>query len=615
MIKKLFGRMLVIQILSAMTVTLCMLVDSIMIGRFLGVDSMTAYGLASPVLLVFAAFGSMIAAGAQVMCGKALGEGNKSRANACYTVSAAVAAAVSVIGVVLVLLRIDPLCTLLGAGENSPANPVYGLTRDYLSGFIVGAPGFIAAQIMVPYMQMSGSRKRLVGSVIAMVISNISLNLLNVLVLHRGTFGMGLASSVSYYIAALIGLPYFFRKDCIFKFRKKYLSLRVLAGLMSDGVPTLINQVSLVLLTFVLNKLLLEVGGNLAVAAYSVIATVGNLCYAFSSGNASVTLTLSSMFYGDKDRPSLRELVRTMIRYGLLTCTAVTVTVLLAADPLVTMFLENAAAKGLAVAGLRLFILSLVPCVLNTSFKNFYQGVEKVRLSLAISVTQNFALIALSAFVLSRFLGVTGVWLGFLCGELLTWLLICVNVFCRNRHITFRATPFMLLDPNFGVSDEHCFEMTVLTANDVDLAAQRAGTFCRAQGLTARGSAVISLCVGEMAQNIVQHGFQPDKDNTIDIRIMVGETETVVRLRDNCKKFDPVKYMELHPDKEEPGKSPHIGIHMVMRHVREAKYVYSLGLNNLTLTIGENTGATKAKEKTRPHGRKKTAHGHTENQD
>ena len=52
MINRLFRQMLATQIVSAMTVVLCMLIDSIMIGRFLGVDSMSAYGLASPLLLV-----------------------------------------------------------------------------------------------------------------------------------------------------------------------------------------------------------------------------------------------------------------------------------------------------------------------------------------------------------------------------------------------------------------------------------------------------------------------------------------------------------------------------------------------------------------------------------
>ena len=84
MIRKLFRQMLVTQILSAMTVMLCMLVDSMMIGRFLGVDSMTAYGLANPVLLIFAAYGAMLSAGIQVMCGKTMGVGDREGTNACF---------------------------------------------------------------------------------------------------------------------------------------------------------------------------------------------------------------------------------------------------------------------------------------------------------------------------------------------------------------------------------------------------------------------------------------------------------------------------------------------------------------------------------------------------
>ena len=77
MIKKLFQQMIVSQIVSSMAVTLCLLVDSIMIGRFLGVDSVAAYGLANPVLLIFAAFGSMLSSGIQVVCSKAMGNGDE----------------------------------------------------------------------------------------------------------------------------------------------------------------------------------------------------------------------------------------------------------------------------------------------------------------------------------------------------------------------------------------------------------------------------------------------------------------------------------------------------------------------------------------------------------
>ena len=122
MINKLFKQMLLTQILSSMTVTLCMLIDSMMIGRFLGVDAMTAYGLASPVLLVFAALGCLVSAGVQVMCGKTMGSGDKKGTNACFTVSVVLWAGISVVGLIAVLGFTDPICTLLGAGEQGQSD-------------------------------------------------------------------------------------------------------------------------------------------------------------------------------------------------------------------------------------------------------------------------------------------------------------------------------------------------------------------------------------------------------------------------------------------------------------------------------------------------------------
>lgn len=577
MIKKLFGQMLLTQILSAMTVTLCMLIDSIMIGRFLGIESMSAYGYSTPILLVFAAVGSMISSGVQVMCGRTMGSGDKNGTNACFSVSAAMAVIFSVVGMAAVLIFTDPLCTLLGAGENTPDNTVFALTRDYLRGFIIGAPAFMAAQIMVPYMQMSGSRTRLVTAVIAMTISDVIFDILNVFVIKLGTFGMGLASSLSYFIAFGIGIVYFFKKDCIFRFKPSLVRLSTSVELIKDGVPTLINQVSLVLLTFILNKLLTSLGGSTAVAAYSVISTVGNICYSFSSGVAAVALTLSSIFYSDEDKPALYELVRVMMYYAILICAVVTGVIVLAAKPLVLLFIQDASATNIAVAGLRLFVLSLVPCALNTTLKNYYQGIERVKLTVAVSVMQNFALTALGAFVISRFAGVTGVWLGFLTGEGLTFILISIYV------LMIRVSKgFALIPKDFGAADESCLDMSVTSQENVVSASKRASDFCVEKGLPGRTSYLVALSIEEMANNIIHYGFADGREHSIDIRIVISESGTLLRIRDNCMGFDPVKYLELHED-DDP--AAHIGIKMVMKLVKEANYVNSLGLNNLRLTL------------------------------
>ena len=62
MIRKLIRQMLTAQVFSALTVSLCLLIDSVMIGRFLGVEAIAAYQLANPILLVIGAVGSMFLA-------------------------------------------------------------------------------------------------------------------------------------------------------------------------------------------------------------------------------------------------------------------------------------------------------------------------------------------------------------------------------------------------------------------------------------------------------------------------------------------------------------------------------------------------------------------------
>ncbi len=584
MIRKVFREVLVTQIISSMTVMLCMLIDSIMIGRFLGVDSMSAYGLATPLLLVFAAFGSMLSAGIQVLCGKAMGGGSKDAANVCYSASILLAAGVSVVGVAAVLLFLDPVCMLLGAGTPGAGNEVFRLTRDYIRGFIIGAPAFIFAQIMVPYLQLSGNRARLVTAVGLMTAADVLFDILNVFVFRGGTLGMGLASSLSYYLAFIVGLLFFVRRDCMFRLRFRLVDARTCAALLKYGIPTVINQISLVLLVFVLNKILLQVGQNLAVAAYSVISTVGNICYCFGAGVASVALLLASIFYSDEDRTSLLTLIRTMTFYAVVLDLAVIAAVLVSAPVLVRLFLtDNPEARDMAILGVRLFSLSLLPSALNTTFKNYFQGVNRTGFSEAISVMQNFAFTALFAFLLSRFFGTTGVWLGYLCGETLTFLIICAVVWIRGRSFSLKPAAFSLLGADFGAREGDYLEMTVRSSEEAVEASQKAETFCLAHGETPRNSALISLCIEEMTENIVRHGFTKDnREHTIDVRLLFKNGQRMIRIRDNCENFDPVSYLELHKSDD---LSSHFGIRMVMKMVKNADYVNSLGLNNLTLVL------------------------------
>lgn len=585
MIKKLFKQMIISQIVSALSITVCLLVDSIMIGRFLGVDSVAAYGLANPVLLVFAAFGSMLSCGIQVVCSKSMGNGDKTSINKFYTVSIVVATTFSVIAITLVVIFMDPLCEMLGA---EPGTEVFKLTKRYLLGFLLGGPAFIAAQMMVPYLQMAGERVRLIVAVLCMTVMDIILDLLNVHLFKQDMFGMGLASTISYYVAITFGLAYFLGKKCIYKFQKKLIDLKAIGQIALGGVPTVINQISLVLLVFTINKVLIKssgsTGGNIAVAAFSIVSTIANLGYCIGNGVSEVSLMLSGLSYEEEDDHSLTDIVKTQTFFATLLGGASMAVFLIFAGPIVRLFLDNPDAEGAAIWGLRMFAISLIPSSINAAFKKYYQAISRVRFSESISVVQNFLFPAIVVLTLGNIFGDKGVWWYYIIGETLSivYITIATHIMSKKKFLSLES--LVCLPSGFGSKPGDVMEFTILDKSEVSTASSAAGLFCTKKGQGKKKSMYTSLCIEELANNIIQYGFEKPGQNRIDIRLVKKKKTMLIRIRDNCKGFDPVKFLEMsRTQTDDPAK--HIGIRMTLKIVKKVQYVNSLGLNNLTLEI------------------------------
>lgn len=576
MIRKLIRQMLAAQTLSALTVSLCLLIDNIMIGRFLGVQAIAAYGLANPVLLVIGAIGSMLAAGVQVACSKSLGSGSREETNKGYSSAMALMLGISLLFMLLVLVFRSPLATAMGAGREGP---LFDQTRDYLAGFIIGAPGSMGALVLVPFLQMAGESGLLIAAVLGMTAADVGFDLLNVLVFHGGMFGMGLASSLSYYVAMAVALGYFLSRKCVFSFSFRLITAKKIRELFVGGVPTIFTMASSVVLVFILNKILLPVGGSEAVAAYSVLLTIGNASNCISTGVGGVALTLSGILYHEEDRTGLRDLLRLLARYAVLLGAAVGALLAAFAPVLVRIFIPEAGpAQALTIQGVRLFALGLIPCCVNNALKNLYQGTERVMLTEGISILEGALLPALAAFLFSRFMGVTGVWLYFVAGEGLALLCIALLIWRKNGAFTLAAQPFLLLKKDFGVQAENLLEMEIRSLHDVTAAAETAGNFCRRHGQGEMTANHIALCVEEMASNTVMHGFAAGKENHLSIRVQHKGDRWVLRFRDDCRAFDPVSYVPKE------GRDA-LGIRLVMAMADDIRYTYSLNLNNLSIKL------------------------------
>ena len=577
MIRKLIRQMLTAQILSALTVSLCLLIDNIIIGRYLGVESIAAYQLANPILLMMGALGSMLAAGVQVACSKSLGRGSQTETDSGYSSAIALTLGLSLSLMLAVLIFSAPIASAMGAGRSGA---LFEQTRSYMIGFIIGVPASMGALILLPFMQMAGKNQILIAAVLGMTISDIGLDLLNVLVFHGGMFGMGLASSISYYVAMVIGCGYFLSKKCMFRFSRRLVTKKKISELFRGGVPAVFHMASGVILTFLLNKLLLGTGGSDAVAAYSVLNSIGNSASCISTGIGSVSLTMTGILFNEEDRRGLEDMMQQLFRASLLLGLGMGVLLIVLAPAFVSLFLPQAGAvRTMAVLGVRLFAGGMIPYCINTALKNSYQVTGRERLTETISLVGGVVFPALAALILSRFLGTTGVWFYFAAGQLLTLLAICLYIRLTTGMLPWKDGAYLLLKRDLIVPKEDVLEADIHTLEEMERTVRDTEAFCLKRGESKRNSMRIALCVEEMASNTILHGFPKDNlPHHLSVRVLDKKDGWVLRFRDDCGAFDPVHYIPKE------GKDA-LGIRLALAIAEETSYIYSLNLNNLTLKL------------------------------
>lgn len=562
------------NILTNLATLLCMLIDSLMISRYLGVNAIAAYGFAAPVILVFTAVGSMLSGGIQIVCGRTMGRGDREGSDRCFSTTIVLCALVAVLMTALAYAFLPGICTLLGAGR--PGDPVYRMTKDYLTGILPGVPLFVFVIMMAPYLAMCGKRGMLTAAVVSMTAADVLFDTLNVFVFRGGMLGMGLASSAGYLTAFLFIPVFLFGRGCSFSFSFSRVRAKVCGLVLKAGVPAVLSQLCLVVLTYGMNAILKSIGGTDAVAAYSVISTVGNFSYALGGGIGSVALMLGSVMYGEQNRDGLKTVLKCAFWESICLSVPVTVLVFAAAPLLVRLFLTDAGTLNTVTrTGMRLFILCIPFSTVNASVKNYANGVGHPVLTQLISALQNLILPLLFAFTLSRMIRLNGAWLSFVCGETLTLALYLVYV--RLRYGRIGLDSLTLLPDGFGPDPSCCMDLLISTKEQAAQASEKVRSFARQQGKSERDSMLLSLCTEEILMNVVSHG-----GGSAELRVIVGKEETLLRFRDDSGRFDSVEYARLHRD-EDP--TAHIGLRMVMKMVSDAVYVDSMGLNNLTLKI------------------------------
>ncbi|MBQ5398229.1 MAG: ATP-binding protein [Ruminococcus sp.] len=582
-ISRLFRNSVISIIAAAIATMIGVVVDGIIIGRFLGEDCMAAYGLITPVINLATAFSGILATGSQVVCAQRLGAGNAEKARRAFSMCIVVTVIVSILMMLIFGVFRNNVCVLLGArGKSAHLLP---LVSDYLLGMIFAFPSLLLLFEFNSLMRLDGDPNRVIVAVVVMTALDIAGDFLNALVIHGGMLGMGLATSLSYFVALIIMLLHFTKKDIIFKFSFKGLNLKDLAAILSTGSSSAMGSVSAMLRNAVLNGILVAtVLSSTAVAAFGILNTVFNFTSSVMIGVGLTTAMIAGMILGEEDRTAAEHLVKTSVKTAIVVGAVLSILLFVCADWIAGVFGSSDGAKmvELAARGLRFYSLSIILYGINIVFVNYTQGMRRMVLTNVFCFLQGFVYMILPALLLAGILQADAVWLCFLIGEVLTLTSIIVYACVRKHGVPLKMSDYLFLKEPFGISAENTLDFSISKSEDVIPASSSVESFCAEKGASPKESMMLALFVEELGNNIIKFGFSDGKKHSIDVRAMKLDDGWRLRIRDDCKRFDPTEWIKLH-NTDDPTKN--IGIRMVCGMAKDISYLSTMELNNICITI------------------------------
>ena len=571
------------MLIAELTTAVGAFIDCVVTGRFLGSEAVAVYAVSDPYFSIAAMIRCFLMAGCVTLCTRALGKGDKKKAGEVFSLSVTTGLILAVILMLVGLIFTPQIAAFFGARGNA-AN-IHGLSVDYFRGLFLGAPAFVLFVILIPILQLDGdSRRPRIGSIIFIIV-DVTGDLLNVMVFKGGMFGMGLTTALSQYAVLITLLTHFIKKDSLFKFSLRGLSVRKLAPIAKDGLPSAVSMFCRALMPILLNPWTVTLAASIGLTALSVQHNLNFMVGALGWGIGGAVLMMAGISAGEQDVHGLTTVTRTALWDILIGVGAIAAVVFFAAPLFVRLYIPGAdAAVGEAVMAVRLYGLALPFIAFNVASANFFQATERIGTAMLINAATEVIVIVIPAWILGKLFGITGVWMAFPVGHALLSLLIILRskFFASSGRKGLAA--WLRLKPDFGVPDEDYLSEKLNSLEEVAAFSQKVEEFCLTHGLDARQANHIALCVEELASNVVEHGFRPGNSNYLDVRVVRKGESTILRFRDDCRHYNfKEKAASWAPDPEHPEAK--IGLRIVLGLAKDIAYANTLDKNNLVITL------------------------------
>ncbi|MBQ0064887.1 MAG: polysaccharide biosynthesis C-terminal domain-containing protein [Firmicutes bacterium] len=399
-------------------VSLYVLADTYFISKAVGANGITALNLVLPIYSVFFGLGDMIGVGSSIRFSQEKANGSK-KYHIYFNNSIFFGCLFGLMFSIIGLLFPERILQFFGADAT-----IVQTGRTYTRIFITLAPCFILNQICNSFVRNDGNPGIAMHATIWSSLFNIVFDYIFMFPMHMSMAGAALATGISPIIGILICCVHIFSKKSDLHLKRSIPSIKKFMHACQVGISCFIAEMSSGIITILFNFLILNIAGNIGVAAYGIIANIALVCMASLNGIALGIQPLVSKCFGLGQKEDISKLKKYGYLTSLLFSGIIVLVSYLFTDPMINIFNseQNVELAKLAYVGIRIYFIGFIGVGINLVGGSILSSMSRAKEAFILSISRGFILICFFGILLSQLFGMSGIWASFVSCELVSMI-------------------------------------------------------------------------------------------------------------------------------------------------------------------------------------------------
>ena len=341
--------------------------------------------------------------------------------------------AMNLILIVYSLFNLDKILLAFGGSEQT-----IPYAHSYLSILI---PGSLLTNLNFTFchaIRASGFPRKSMMIILTGVIANLILDPVFIFGFNMGIRGAAIATVISMCISSVLIFSHFTGKQNTLRLVRLSFrpDLMILLTIIGVGMAAFIMNITTGMVNIIMNRYLVNYGGDYAIGAYGIISSYSILVSMLLMGICQSMQPIISYHYATGHREVLHDTLKYAIGIGSLIASAGFIIGETGATWLVKAFTWDPQLRDISAEGLRYTFLAMPLVGFQIIVTSYFQSIRQAPKAITMNISRQFVFLIPALSLFSIWWGLTGIWLAIPFADLMATLIALFFILRQARTST-----------------------------------------------------------------------------------------------------------------------------------------------------------------------------------